>query len=336
MRLAPELRCPRHAERPLAVETAVAGEGLACPSGCRFPVVRGIARFSASDSYAEGFGLQWKAYRRTQLDSYTGTRISRDRLERCLGGSIDGLRGRSVLEAGCGAGRFTEILLAAGARVFAFDLSQAVEANLENCGAADGYFVCQADALQIPAAPLSFDIVVALGVVQHTPSPEATIRSLATRVRPGGLLVIDHYRVPSPVTRMLLPFLPRTVLRAILLRLSPIVALRATQRITRSLLPVHRLLWRRGPVVDRLRFVWRRLSPVFDYYDSYPELGARLEEWAYLDTHDGLTDYYKHLRTAAQIRARLEELDLHEIHVAEAGNGIEARARRPLASTSLR
>src|SRR6187397_1731582 len=50
-------------------------------------------------------------------------------------------RGRVVLEAGCGAGRFTELLLAGGARVVAFDLSRAVEANRENCGHWPEHFV---------------------------------------------------------------------------------------------------------------------------------------------------------------------------------------------------
>jgi SAM-dependent methyltransferase len=39
------------------------------------------------------------------------------------------LAGKHVLEAGCGAGRFTEVLLKAGAYVTSIDLSSAVEAN---------------------------------------------------------------------------------------------------------------------------------------------------------------------------------------------------------------
>ena len=62
---------------------------------------------------------------------------------------------------------------------------------------------------------------------------------------------------------------------------------------------------------------------------AIPELGpARLAEWARLDTHDALTDRYKHLRDAGQIRAALEAAGLSAVEVAEAGNGIEARATR--------
>ena len=294
--------------------------------------MRGIPRFVTSDSYTEAFGLQWKTYRRTQLDSYTGTHISRDRLERCLGSSLDLVRGRSVLEAGCGAGRFTEILLTAGARVFAFDLSQAVEANLENCGAGADYFVCQADALRIPAAPLAFDVVVALGMLQHTPSPEATIRSLARHVRPGGLLVIDHYARPqSPLQRLVGQGPVRAVLRTAFLRLPPERALEASRRLTATLLPVHRALWRPGALPRFLRSLLHVLSPVFDYYDRLPQLDpARLTDFAYLDTHDALTDRFKHLRSADEIRTCLESCGLEGVEVGYAGNGVEARARRPL------
>src|SRR5436305_3342969 len=176
MYLPPQLRCPSHA-LPLSTEGKLAGgdDALTCPRGCRFPVVKHIPRFVISEDYAAAFGAQWNAFRKTQLDSHTGTTISRDRLARCLGGSLEVLRGKSVLEVGCGAGRFTELMLAAGARVFACDLSSAVEANYENCAGADDYFVCQADARRLPVAPHSFDFVVCLGVVQHTPSPEETI-----------------------------------------------------------------------------------------------------------------------------------------------------------------
>ena len=127
MNVPPELRCLAHqaalaADPGPEVETST---GLACALGCRVPVEGGVPRFTASESYAAGFGLQWIAHARTQLDSATGTRISRDRLARCLGG-LEAVAGRAVLEVGCGAGRFTEVLLDAGARVVACDLSRAV------------------------------------------------------------------------------------------------------------------------------------------------------------------------------------------------------------------
>ena len=306
---------------------------MVCPRGCRAPVVLDIPRFVLSEDYASSFGLQWKRFRQTQLDSYTGTTISRDRLERCLGGDLAVVRGRRVLEVGCGAGRFTEILLDAGANVFATDLSSAVEANFANCGHRPRYFVCQADAVALPVKTGSFDVVIALGVVQHTPDPERTMQALCSYVAPGGMLVMDHYTIGYAAT------LPRRILRTWLLHMSPRFSLRFCEIMVAALWPLHALFAaRRGcPGVARLRRALLRVSPLVDYHDAYPQLKAEhLRAWAILDTHDTLTDRYKHLRSAEQIADCLRRNGMIDIQTAYAGNGVEARARRPVGQVSLR
>jgi SAM-dependent methyltransferase len=328
-----ELRCIVHGA-PLAA----ADGAFECAHGCRTPIVNGIPRFVDSSFYAAAFGRQWKTHPRTQLDSETGVPISRDRLTRCLGGTLDVVRGRRVLEVGCGAGRFTEILQSAGASVLACDLSDAVEVNVQNCGGRPGYFACQADILRLPVAPAAFEVVVALGVVQHTPDPEAAIAALAAAVRPGGLLVLDHYTVQPRDTwyfRLLGRLFPRSLVRALLLRLPPPRDSQAATALAQALLPLHRLFWREGAAARLVRRVLRKLSPLADYYDRYPQLGpARLAEWSVLDTHDALTDRYKHLRNVEQIRAALAACGLASIEASYGGNGVEARARRPEAAAA--
>jgi SAM-dependent methyltransferase len=331
------VRCIAHGTRvaadpPGEVEAAAA---LACVDGCRFPVRRGIPRFVGAGDYATGFGLQWNAYRSTQLDSATGTTLSRDRLARCLGGTLEAVRDRRVLEVGCGAGRFTEVLLAVGAQVVACDLSDAVEANHANCASRarpGAYFVCQADALALPLEPAAFDVVLALGMVQHTPSPERTIAALAAQVRPGGRLVLDHYTYGAgrgALWKTAVALSPRGLLRQLLRRLAPPAALSASRGIVRTLLPLHRVFWRPGRLPRLGRRVLHYLSPVFDYYDTLPQLPpALLTQWALLDTHDGLTDRYKHLRSREQVADALRACGLVEVVAAYAGNGVEARARR--------
>lgn len=328
MRLPPELACRPHGE-PFALaghEPPDKSSVVRCVRGCTIPVVGRIPRFVESSGYASGFGLQWNRFRKTQLDSHTGATISRNRLSRCLGGSLDVVRGRSVLEVGCGAGRFTEILLEAGARVFACDLSDAVDANYENCGGSPGYFICQADIHELPVRPGSFDVVLCLGVVQHTPEPEATIRVLAEYVRPRGLLVLDHYSDEYDYTRS------RRIVRESLLMLPPALAARLAVGLARILLPVHRLARNGSPLRGRVQGTLRAISPLVDYFDSYPELGDEiLGQWAILDTLDMLTDRFKHFRSPAEVERALAACGLVELEVARGGNGVEARAWRPAA-----
>jgi SAM-dependent methyltransferase len=298
-----------------------------CPSGCSFPIIENIPRFVPLNNYALSFGLQWNKFSTTQLDSYTGTFISKDRLTRLAGGSLDIFRGKKVLEAGCGAGRFTEILLQAGAKVFAVDISAAVDANYKNCNKYPDYFVCQADILNLPVQPEQFDIVICVGVIQHTPNPEQTMTELCKQVKPGGLLVIDHYTHGYPVT------LSRRFLRAILLRIPKGFSLEFCKILTALLWPLHRMFWKyiRVPFVSIARSLFLHLSPVVDYHDAYPQLGQQLlKAWATLDTHDTLTDCYKHLRSAEEIKTHLQQCGMIAIETVYAGNGVEARAHKPL------
>ena len=318
------LICPQH-NSPVCLNPEKTAYG--CNLGCKFEVQNQIPRFVTGGNYASSFGLQWNRYRTTQLDSHTGLTISRDRLTRLLGGTLNVVKDKEVLEAGCGAGRFSEILLEAGAHLHAIDLSTAVEANYKNCGSFANYFVCQASILELPFAPEQFDVVICIGVIQHTPDPEQTINALCRQLKPGGLLAIDHYTYGYAATPS------RRALRSVFVKVPPDFALRFCQVLVSLLWPVHQLLWRfrtcRG--FGGLRRMFLNVSPVIDYQDAYPQLGPRLlRSWAILDTHDTLTDVYKHFRTAEEISNILGECGMSEIKAVYAGNGVEARARKAL------
>ena len=123
----PEVVCPDDGQ-PLTGVTQ-----LECSSGHRWRIASGIARMVPPSNYSDAFGLQWKTFRKTQLDAHTGTTLTRDRIRRCLGEDCWALlhsqQRVDVLEAGCGAGRFTEILSSTGAYVTSVDMSAAVEAS---------------------------------------------------------------------------------------------------------------------------------------------------------------------------------------------------------------
>jgi 2-polyprenyl-3-methyl-5-hydroxy-6-metoxy-1,4-benzoquinol methylase len=298
------------------------GDGLVSPLGERFPVISGIPRFVSGPNYADAFGEQWKKFRQTQLDSHTGTSITTDRVRRCIGESLwSRLAGKHVLECGCGAGRFTEVLLAQGALVTSTDLSSAVEANRANFFGHPRHRIAQADLFHLPFAGGEFDMVFCLGVIQHTPDPDAALAALYEHVRPGGALVIDHYRRDLGWYVSVKP-----LFRHVLKRLPAGRALAVSAQLVDLFLPLHR----RARHSRLGRSFLGRVSPILQYYDSLPQLAPQAQrEWAVLDTHDALTDWYKHWRTPEQIRAALEDLGLHDIWCEAGGNGVEARGRRP-------
>ena len=295
---------------------------LVCPAGHQIPVRNGVPRFVAGKTYADAFGEQWNYFRRTQLDSYSGLPISRTRLKRCLGADLwTTLAGSRVLECGCGAGRFTEVLLEEGANVVSIDLSNAVDANVLNCPLGPAHVVAQADIADLPFHPQSFDIVLCLGVLQHTPNPEGALTKLYDQVAPGGSLVVDHYRLDWRWYTRTAP-----LFRLWLKRLSPEKSLRITNSLVDMLLPIHK----KTSSVKGLRSLVGHLSPLMAYYGELPDLPENLQwEWARLDTHDSLTDWYKHFRRRSQIIRKLKSLGATSIWCELGGNGIEARAKRP-------
>jgi 2-polyprenyl-3-methyl-5-hydroxy-6-metoxy-1,4-benzoquinol methylase len=319
----PPLVCPTHLA-PLQN----LGLDLICEHGHQFKVRAGIPRVVPSESsYADAFGAQWNTFRKTQLDSFTKTQITQTRVRRCLGDALwqrlNGGDPVAVLETGCGAGRFTEVLLATrSAFVTSTDLSSAVEANQLNCPQSERHRIIQCDICQMPFVAGSYDMVICLGVVQHTPDPEGTIAKLYEQVKPGGWLVMDHY---APSLAMYTKVTAR-LMRPVLKRLPPAQGLRATQVLTNLFFPLHRAVRKRRSI----QHILSRISPLITYYHAFPELDDKHQyEWALLDTHDSLTDYYKHLRNREQITATLSRLGARNVSVTNGGNGVEARCQKP-------
>ena len=293
---------------------------LVSSSGESFPIKDGIPRFVPATNYASAFGLQWNTFSKTQLDSHNSLNITLERLERCIGFSIDGLKGKTVLEAGSGAGRFTELLVKAGALVHSFDLSHAVDANRKNIGEHPNYKIAQASIYEIPFPENAFDVVICLGVVQHTPSSEKTIAELFSKVKPGGMLVIDHYR-----WRLAYFGNMRFIYREFFKRMKPEKSQRIIHRLVGIFFPLH-WAFRKNKI---LYWLLIRFTPLFEYIREYPQLTKEQhKEWCRMDTYDGLTDYYKHLRTPAQIRKGLEKLGGKNIWINQGGNGVEARCTK--------
>jgi len=310
---------PQYFDRKQNLPYRASGDKLVCGDK-EIPVTDGIPRFVNSKTYASLFGDQWKEFKKTQLDSYSGTSISTDRLNRVLGDLADDLDGKYVLEAGCGAGRFTEVLLKKGAKLVSADLSTAVEVNNENFPQSDKHFIIQADINNMPFADNTFDVVICIGVIQHTPNPENTIKDLFDLVKHGGTLVIDHYTFSKSNYFRLAPLYRRRFKK-----LTAEQTIKRVKHLVDLFLPLHKKV--KGKKV--LSVLLNRISPVISYYDAFPQLNDQLQtEWAMLDTHDSLTDWHKFFRTKPQIVSTLKALGAVDIWCEYGGNGVEARCKK--------
>jgi SAM-dependent methyltransferase len=170
-------------------------EGTLECSSCMhaFEIRRGIPRFVRAESYASTFGYQWTWFRTVQLDSFNGSQESERRLAEVTGWSADDYRGRLVLDAGIGAGRFAEIVAAKGGEVFGIDLTAAIDAAWLNIGSRENVHLIQADIFALPFREGTFDLAYSIGVLHHTPDTRAAFDHVASTVKKGGQLALYLY-----------------------------------------------------------------------------------------------------------------------------------------------
>jgi SAM-dependent methyltransferase len=80
-----------------------------------------------------------------------------------------------------------------GARVIGVDLSLAVEAAQRNVGGRPGVQIAQADIGNLPFCDGTFDVIVSIGVLHHTPDTRAHFEALVPLLKPGGTICIWVY-----------------------------------------------------------------------------------------------------------------------------------------------
>jgi len=181
-----------------------AGDFLVDAEGHRFPVLAGVPRICDRENYTSNFGIQWNAFRETQIDSAMGQgRISEFRFFAETAWGRDELDGLDILEVGSGAGRFSEVVLACTkANLYSVDYSSAVEANFANNGAIapDRFHLFQASVYDMPFPDNSFDsYTIAFGIRNVTHIDKALTEALRV-LKPGGrFLCLEFSKVQAPV-----------------------------------------------------------------------------------------------------------------------------------------
>jgi 2-polyprenyl-6-hydroxyphenyl methylase/3-demethylubiquinone-9 3-methyltransferase len=103
---------------------------------------------------------------------------------------LAGLRGKTVLDVGCGGGILAEAMARRAARVTGIDLAarplgvarlHALEAGVENID----YREIATEALAAEQ-PGHYDVVTCMEMLEHVPDPSAVVRACGSLVKPGG------------------------------------------------------------------------------------------------------------------------------------------------------
>jgi 2-polyprenyl-3-methyl-5-hydroxy-6-metoxy-1,4-benzoquinol methylase len=275
---------------------------------------------SAHVNYADSFGLQWNRYSRVQLDSFNGSSLSADRLKAATHWPDD-LTGQTIVEAGSGAGRFTEHLAKTGATVLTFDLSSAIEANRRNNGHFQNVRFFQADINNLDLAAGCADKVLCLGVLQHTPDPRRSFLNLANLLKPGGEIAVDIYAL-----RLTALLHWKSLLRPFTRRMNKQTLHRLISLATPPLIPISAWL---GRIFGK---AGTRLFPIA----QYEQLGLPPDisrEWAVLDTFDMYSPTHDRPATKRAVRRWFQEAGLRNVVVENGLNGIVARGIKPLGNS---
>jgi SAM-dependent methyltransferase len=103
-----------------------------------------------------------------------------------------------VLEAGCGYGRISQVLLDGyQIRLVSTDLSEAMlQASRARVSGVQGQ--SRANVLQLPFADASFEVVLCSGVLMHVADQTAALGELVRVLCPGGQLVVTGNNFLSP------------------------------------------------------------------------------------------------------------------------------------------
>ena len=256
-----------------------------------------------TDGYTENFGKQWQDFNKVQIDSLNSFNISEQYLKELLFTEYEDLEGKTVLEVGCGAGRFTEHLVKKARICVSVDMSSAIFHNVSINK--QNLILVKADFTKLePKA--KFDVVICRGVLQHTPNPLYSILKLHEFVSDEGVIYFDIYN--SKLGKLH----PKYFLwRPLIKGLWTYEGFRnfLKKNISR-LLKIKRFI---KSIFFNSDFIADSIIPIWDYKNKIELTNEQLEQWAILDTLDGIYAKYDSPKSYRTVVNLLKENNINLI-----------------------
>jgi 2-polyprenyl-3-methyl-5-hydroxy-6-metoxy-1,4-benzoquinol methylase len=272
-----------------------------------------------------GFGRQW--------NTYQVQRPEEDLAYFCSKTGVDPvyLKGKLVLDAGCGSGRYSKIAGEAEATVIGVDLSSAVETAAANTAHLPNVHIIQTDIFRLPFKPQLFQFIYSIGVLHHTPDTKKALFSLIPLLSDTGEIAVWLYeRWPAPVE------LYNRMLRAVTTRMNH----DTLHRLAVSMEPIG-LLKLNLLTADRWwqRVLGQLLRGMTIGVSYHPDREIRI-----CDTFDWFSPPYQWHHTDEEIESWFREVGLIEIknlsvgqvhYQHNYGSGVNFKARHVMAESAL-
>ena len=133
------------------------------------------------------------------------------------------IKGRTVIEMGCGMGKYVKTVARHAALAVGLDLSHSLERARENTRGLTNVLLVQGNILEPPFRPGTFDYVYSVGVLHHTPDCRLAFKRSAALVAPGGRFSVWLYPTErqSGLYARAVHFVQDRVIRPVTCRLPP-------------------------------------------------------------------------------------------------------------------
>lgn len=103
------------------------------------------------------------------------------------------VKGKRILDAGCGKGRFARVMTGEGADVTGLDLSQNL---LREAQTLQGSVFLQGSTTALPFPAETFDCVLSVEVIEHVPDAERAVAEMVRVLKKGGkITIVDKNRL---------------------------------------------------------------------------------------------------------------------------------------------
>ena len=179
-------------------------EGFLKSSSNTFKINNGIPRFVDEINYSDNFGWQWNKWARVQFEDENKNKTmeghTRNMFTTITELDKNKITNKTVLDIGCGPGRFSDIVLELGGVPIMIDHSNAIDASKENFGSDPDLLFVQGDALKLPFKDGVFDFAFSIGVLHHTPNPQKGVSEANRVLKSGGEVSISVYSENSYYT----------------------------------------------------------------------------------------------------------------------------------------